>query len=411
MTLSRARSEFGHSSANDERGMAIILAMLFVVIAIGLVTSGSMLMKSSRDRSELRFRTETQARQFARSGLTDALSWMRRQTSQPVTNFEPLFDLNAKPPVMDTQAPEIGLVREFEIANDIRGRYEVWRTNESDPDPKRLAFRRKYQTIDMSRSRGFSGAGNVWLIRSIGYIYQQRDKSKPWNQKPNRVIAMATMEGEVRRLTLKPPGQSAISISKGSKATINTMGRVIGLPDGAGIFYPKNSGKPSTGSAKKKRVTGKPALSVTDNYEGSIEHVFGVSRDELRSMATLVVTDAKDFPDPVPSNSIIFAEFSSIKFDATRGLNGTAILYIDGNVSLIAGNHSSFSGLIYIDGNLTMRQTSDIYGAVVCNGSVNLQGSGDYATISYDDDVLNSLRTHVGQYMWVGAFRSVINRE
>ena len=80
-------SPTGHPSArsqsNPESGVAIILSLLFLIIAVGLVTSGAMLMKATQDRSEVSFRVEAQAAQFARSGLTEGLSWFRRQTAQP----------------------------------------------------------------------------------------------------------------------------------------------------------------------------------------------------------------------------------------------------------------------------------------------------------------------------------------
>ena len=398
-------------SGPDERGVAIIIAMLFVIIAGGLVASGTLLMNSATNRSEVRFRRSAQARQFARSGLTEARSWMRRQTSQPVADFNPLLDVNAAPPVMDTNDPVIGLVREFEIAEDIWGRYEVWRKDELDPDPTRLEFRRKYQAVDCSAARGFAGSGNVWLLRCIGYVFQKRDSTKAWNEKPNRVLAMSTLEGEVRRLTLQPPGQSAISVSTGSLCKVRNYGRVIGGTSGAGIFYPTGTGTPQTGSSSQNRVTGSPSLSASASYDGSVESVFGVSPIELRSMATLVVTNPNDFPDPIPSNSIVYADVSSISFDSLRNLSGTGVVYINGDVSLESGNNSSFNGMLYIDGDFTMRETSDIYGALICTGNVTLEGSGDYATVSYDDAVLAILRTHIGQYIWVGAFRSVINHE
>jgi hypothetical protein len=102
---------------------------------------------------------------------------------------------------------------------------------------------------------------------------------------------------------------------------------------------------------------------------------------------------------------------NNISFDAGRSLNGNGIVYFAGSVSLIAGNNSSFSGLLYIEDGFTMRQTSDIYGAVVCKGNCNIQGAGDYATIWYDDDVLSELRTKIGLYRWSNAFRSILNQE
>jgi hypothetical protein len=176
-------------------------------------------------------------------------------------------------------------------------------------------------------------------------------------------------------------------------------------------LYPTGTGTPTTGPAGENRVTGSPSLSASGTYDDSIKNVFGVTRDELRSMADLVITDPNDFPDPLPASAIIFVEVASITFNAARSLNGTAIVFIEGNVSMISGNNSSFSGLLYIDGTFTMRETADIYGAVVVTGNTTIQGSGDSSSIYYDDDVLSALRTQIGQYRWVGALRSVINRE
>jgi hypothetical protein len=128
-------------------------------------------------------------------------------------------------------------------------------------------------------------------------------------------------------------------------------------------------------------------------------------------MADLVITTATDLPNPVPTNSIIFVDTGGISFDATRSLNGTGIIYFKGDVKLLAGNNSSFNGLVFVDGDVSMEQTADIYGALVCTGSVTLQGSGDYASVWYDDAVLAGLRTQIGQYRWSGAFRTVLNQE
>ena len=401
----------GKPQSDRESGLGVIIALFFVLITTGLVTSGTLLMQAGNTSVEVRFRREAQAVQFAQSGLTEALSWMRQQTGQPVTNFQPLRDTAATPQVLETDDPVIGLVRDFEISPGIWGRYEVWREDESDPDLARLAFRRKYQARDLSLERGFSGAGNVWLIRSIGYIYKKLDLTIPWDQKPNRVLASATLECESQRLSFQPPTQAALSIDVGSNCTVNTKGRIRGGALGAGVYFPTATGTPSEGPPADNRVSGTPDLTASPGYQDSIKDVFGVTRDELRSMADLVITDPADFPDPVPGNSIIFVECPSITFDAARGLNGTSVVYIDSNVTLLPGNNSSFNGLLYIDGNLTMRQKSDIWGAVVCHGNATLQGSGDYATIWYDDDVLNSLRQAIGMYRWSGAFRPVINRE
>jgi hypothetical protein len=128
-------------------------------------------------------------------------------------------------------------------------------------------------------------------------------------------------------------------------------------------------------------------------------------------MADLVITDADDFPDPVPEFSIIYCEVNL--FSPSINLNGTAMIYCDGDFKIMSGNSSRFYGLIYVTGNIVLRDDLEIHGAVVAeSGTVNLQGSSpNYASIYYDPDVLASLRTEMGQYRFAGAFRPVIIRE
>ncbi len=69
-----------------------------------------------------------------------------------------------------------------------------------------------------------------------------------------------------------------------------------------------------------------------------------------------------------------------------------------GNVLLANGNGSNFEGFVYVDGNFTMRAPSDIFGSVMCTGNLSLQGSGDYATVTFDQGVLDTLRNNYGSY-------------
>lgn len=395
---------------DPESGVAIIIALFFVIVVTGLVSSGTILMKSNTDRAEVRFRREMQADQFARSGLTESLSWLRRQTTQPVLSFEPQLNPVATIPIMDTEEPDIGLVREFQIANDIYGRYEVWKQWDADPDPVRLAYRQKYQCEDLSLERGYGAPGAVWLLRSVGYVFQKRDDTKAWNEAPNRILGMKTLECEVQRPVITLPVTAALSIADGNDAHINTKGKINGNGVG-GIGYPSGSGTPTTGPKKDNRVLGSPALSPSGTYFDSIRDVFGVSDSELRAMADLVITDADNFPDPIPDYSIIYCDCGTITFDSSRGLNGTGMVFIRGNTKISQGNNSLFNGLLYVEGSYTQRQTSEINGAVVIKGNMTLQGSGTEAVINYDTDVLDALTRNLGQYRWSGAMRPVIKWE
>lgn len=397
-------------SRSPEQGAALLIALFFFVLAAMLVSTGTLAGEHNRRKTETNFRKHAQATQFARSGLTEALSWFRRQTSQPVTHFEPRVDRDATIPVLDTIDPEIGIVREYPIEGDVWGRYEVWREWSDDPVAERQTWRERMQARDVSRIRGRDADGQGWRLRSIGYVFTRRDAAKAYDEHPNHVVATSLLESEIVRLKLNPPGQAAISVFAGTSLHINTNGRVRGGALGAGAFFPAGTGTPTTGPANAARVTGTPALAPSTSFDGSVEAVFGVSIEELESLADDVVTDPDGFPSPIPAASILVASTPSLHFDEHRPLRGNGIVFVRGNVEIEHGSASHFIGLLYVDGNLTLRAPCTFDGAVVCTGNVSIQGSGDYAEVNYDDGALAALRMQIGQYRQRGAIRPMDGR-
>ena len=75
----------------------------------GLIFVGGIVLASYKTKSETEFRALGQARNVARAGLIDSFSWFRRQPTPPVTEFAPVRDEEADPPIVDTEEPEIGL--------------------------------------------------------------------------------------------------------------------------------------------------------------------------------------------------------------------------------------------------------------------------------------------------------------
>lgn len=381
-----------------QEGVALIMAIIFTIVVLGITFSGALVLRSHQRTTETNFVMHSQALMISKAGLSEGLAWFRRQVTQPVVDFEPQLDMAADPPLMDTIDPDIGIVREFRISGSLWGRYEVWKDWESDPDQDRLEWRRQCQCSDVSTGRRERSAGAVWSIRSLGYVYRRNDENAAYNERPNSILAQESLTVEFRRLNLLLPGQAAMSIMDGNSAHINTQGRVQGGTKGAGIFYPSGSGTPTIGPKKDNRVTGSPALASSGTFYGEIEDVFGVDRETLRAMADFVVTAESEFPSPIPENAIVFCELSQITFDASRPLTGKGIVYIDAKVDINQGSNSAFAGLLYVDGPLKVREPSELRGAVVATGNVTVQGSGDFASIVYDDDVLNDLRKEMGQY-------------
>ena len=393
---------------SEQSGTALILALFFTIVTTGIVFTGTLVQKSNREKTRTNFRLNSQAMQFARAGLTETTSWFRRQTSQPVIDFEPIVDTSVSPAIVDSDEPEIGIVREFRIEGKVFGRYEVWKEWAADPDAERSAWREKHAVVDKSVERGTGAPGTAWRVRSIGYVFERTNDVGRFDELPNRVLAQETLEIEITRRTLTLPGQAALVVGDGNSAHANTYGRVIGGANGAGIYFPAGSGTPTTGPSNQHRVTGNPPLAQAPGVvDLSPEFVFGISYAELKASADHVVTDAQDLLDEIPYGSIVVIEMNSVTFNSSRPLRGFGVVYVRGNCTLNAGNNSMFSGLLYVDGNLTVRAPSEIEGAVIVTGNFNLQGSGDYATVRYNDDVLNQLRREIGQYRFLGPFRPI----
>jgi hypothetical protein len=326
---------------------------------------------------------------------------MRKQPTQPVLAFEPQLDLLANPMILDTIDPDIGIAREFQISGQIWGRYELWKDWPADPDPARLAWREQFRCEDVSAFRGEPN-GTVWRLTSIGYVFRRVNGALAFNAQPNQVLGQEIVEVEIRRLALNPPGQAALCVRTGGTCLIRTKGRVLGGSAGAGIYYRLGTGTPSV-SGTGASVTGTPAMAAATVYDDSLEAVFGVTLEELRAMANYVVGSATDFPSPVPRNTLVVCEVP-VTFTDVRPLKGTGVVVCLGDVTVDPSSYSSFNGLLYVGGNLVLREPVEVTGAAVVGGAVLVQGSADTASISYDDGVLNMLRTELGSYRLSSAF-------
>lgn len=396
----RSDGAFRHDTVRaGERGMALIFALFFAIVALGITMSGAIFVQAHRDSTSIHFASNGQAMEFARSGLIEAIGWYRKQTAQPVTSFVPMLDEAATPPILDTMDPDIGIVREFEISGSLWGRYEVWKDWTADPDAERLAFRNQVRCIDISDERGNLSPGSVWRVRSVGYVYRRQDVNVAFDVSPNRVVAKEVVETEIRRLALQPPGQAALCTRTASTCRVYTRGRIYGGSTAAGIYHQSGTGN-VTVSGTGAQVTG--GISPNAGYDDSMTAVFGVSLTELKGMADSILVDPDEFPSPLPKDAVVVAD-TSLTFTAARPLSGTGVVVVNGNVVIEQSSYSSFSGLLYVNGNLTVREPSELQGSIVVTGTVTVQGASDYATVTFDDGIVNRLRQSLGTYRQASA--------
>jgi hypothetical protein len=393
---------------HGERGIALLLGILFTVIISGLVVSGTLVLRAHRAKTETSFRLYGQAAQFARAGLIEAMSWFRQSALQPVTAFDPEFLPLATPPVLETTDPDIGIVREFQISGPIWGRYEVWKQWDADPDAQRLAWRQRVQAEDITAAVGASGIGTVWRLRSIGYVFHRKDATAAFDEYPNQVLGSDILGSEIRRMTLAPPGQAALCSRTASQTRIDRSVNIQGGM-GAGVFTLAGTG--TVVQVNSPTIVGTPGISSSASYDDSVEAVFGVSEQDLAALADDRITIASTFPTPLPANSLYYVEVPTMTFNAALPLQGTAVVYVRGDVVIAHNSKSFFTGLLYVNGNLTIREPCELNGTIICTGTVVIEGQSDWINMAYDDDALNTLRTAIGQYRLSAAVRKVLSSE
>ncbi len=334
----------------------------------------------TRDTIEQELQYSGQATNMARAGITEALSWFRRQSTQPVTVFAPRQDLAADPPVNETEDTTIGIVRSLEISPMARvwARYEV----------------RIDRVLDVTQERGLPGFGGVWQIDSEGILYRNVDAAVAYNQPPNVILARVRVTTEIRRLVIVLPAPSATCTASPSTSVFNLRSKVIG-GGGMGCVYPSAVGAPTVSGT----ISGTPAQSTVNPYKGTIPDVFGVTDAELRSLADQYTSDPAAITSPLPKDKLLYVD-GAITFDATRPLDGTAVLVVNGNVTIAASTNAVFNGLMYVNGTCVINAPALVRGVVITNGGLTLTGVGDYVEVDYDSAILSQLLKTLGQYRY-----------
>lgn len=369
------------------RGSALLLVLIVLALLGVLAAAGYAILANAANASKIELELEGQTSAVAESGLTEALSWFRRSSKQPVQVFEPVVNESTPRP----KTPPIGIIREFEVSGAAKlwGRYEVMPKDVTD--------------VTAERGRGDRGAGTVWRVRSTGYLYVRDDATKPWNQKPNRVVHHATVETEFQRLAIRPPARAALLADRGDEVIVSRGGRIRGST-GAAIVYRQGTGRPAVD--RRAEVTSESGAPVTQassgravspQYDLSEIEVFGVRPNELETLADLSVKGTSTLTGGLPQLGIVYIDGDAI-FDEQHPLQGGGVLYVNGNLVIKPRANASFFGQVYVAGDLTMDAPSVLSGSVIVLGKVDVRGAGDVSEIAYNEDILSVVRQKLGQY-------------
>jgi len=248
-------------NARSEHGSAIIMALMFMLVATFLITIGARLVSDNSRSTKQRELFVGQAENVARAGLIDALSWFdRTQTNSGYVSaypasllvnegqtgsfqagisyvdqpFEPkCITVNAQ--LSDTLDPNVGIVNDYPLDNGdpnkalYFARYEVRRQDPLHPDPSQTATpwvagtptatpdpMAVHDVTGNRNSQGLvNGDGFAWSVVSTGYVYKRMDKTGgypywtvAYNQYPNKVLAKAVFGTELRKFNLQMPSST-----------------------------------------------------------------------------------------------------------------------------------------------------------------------------------------------------------
>jgi hypothetical protein len=160
-----------------------------------------------------------------------------------------------------------------------------------------------------------------------------------------------------------------------------------------GILYPNSTGTPSISG----EVAGSPSHGGVGSYDDSVDHVFGLSLEELKSLATIRVAAGDTLPDPIPDFALIVVE-GDLTITPAQPLRGNAILVVNGNLTIQANTNSFFAGLIYTTGNYTQNAPSLVNGIVISQNQATLARTGDRSELVYDSNIIDQLKQKTGQY-------------
>lgn len=348
-----------------KEGFVLLLILLIILVLSAFIAVGMALVLNLQRSLKVDFDVNLKADEIANAGIEDAISWFKRQLIQPVQEFSPQGT--------DTEDPEIGLVREYQISRDIYGRYEV----------------PKSEVEDVSQERGIQQPGNIWKLVSYGYVFQRLDPDKNFNESPNRILAQSKISAEIRRIGVNLPIESAILADKNVK--IGKGGR-IRAASSSDIAIATNG---------KISISGGEVVGNTLENQRlplSSQDIFGLSLDELSNLADISVSKTDELPEKLPTSALIYIN-GNAQFGSKKPLNGGGILVVNGDLNIQSGSNSNFTGIVYVISNYIQQAPSLISGCIVVTGSeVNIEGTGEISEIDYDKSIIDMMKRRVGLY-------------
>lgn len=424
--------------------MALInVLFLAIVTTVFLGAASSMVAGSMREGRKVR--GAQQAYNVAQAGLNEALSWLRKQELKPVTRFDIVEDTATAYP--ETWNEQIGLVKEWEVdpAQRIWARFEVGRSSNA---PARAGAAgsltagspagKNWTAEDISRQRGYTSPGVVWLLRSRGFVYKRPPSATQWTAAA-KPIQEAYLETEVQ-LTNFNAREAAIysfvdATDAGTVPTDASCGQTGGhiqvhahggsagnvrveLEQGMGYTIWSNTpeSKVQTDNGDGSTIFGPAAHGVTttshDRYVApdlatQLDFAFGVQDlTSARSLASFYYDASSPPTGSLPQMSFTYINAIGMPDDtmvfnsSSPRLAGGGILFVEGNLKLDGTSVSQvWDGLIFVTGNYFQYNATRLTGGVMCGGKVRVHGTASkVAEVRFSREAIASVCRKLATY-------------
>lgn len=423
-------------------GIALMNVLMFTFITTVFLIVGIQFSQGALKQGR-KSRQETQAYNVAMAGLNHATYWLQRQSTQPVTKFDP--QSNPAPDEegeVATGEESLGLVHEFAVdaSTNLWGRYEVGRSKDA-PARDGIATGAnsslytgpiEWTAEDVSRKRGEELDGMVWRVRSRGYLYERTDPSAPFSLTSPKPFKAVTLEAEVRRLAFHFRETPLYSFMDGDNSTTthlliaesngsSTDGGTVIETTGAAPHYWTNTPAskidvsdtdvqyiPSPAVGRIAMDTASDPNYVSPLLRDQLKYVFGTGDiAEVRNFADKSYTNKSEIPDEQPAMSFIYIkpDTGTITFKeggADPTLSGGGILFVEGNLTIDGnGGLQQWTGLIFVTGNYKQVKTSTVTGAVMAGGTIEVNGDKNndkVARLVYSPTDLDRINQQMGSY-------------
>jgi hypothetical protein len=380
-TLSQRESDISVIKFKLLRNKAFTLAyVLFfstfllsvILVSLSNHTMNVKKLKKSGENYDLR------AYEVAKAGLIDTLYYFRKQSSQPVLNFNPISS--------DSEDPSTGIVNSLSITsntNNIVGKYIV----------------DKNLVKDVS-SLYNKPAGTIWEIISEGQIINRARNSE--------IIADKKLAVLIRRISISIPYESTVIWGSASNINLQSRTRMVSSNPAFNISSISGSGIPSINNQSALLPY---TINYVNNYNNqvSINNIFGITINEVKGISDYIVNNVTDFPNSF-KYKIIYIPSSNTALTLSN-VNGSGIIITQR--SLTFQNYINFSGIIYVmnNANLVFNCPGTIFGTIINDKdshnstlTFNNTSGSDFLLVQYDRSIIQKLRNIIGNYRFYSSF-------